>query len=77
LARLNKALIKVVNKVLLYGLQFGDRLWVKRAKAKGASLALIDLDLVVIRSVRWKYIRHYLGEYVLEFPVLIGQFLFY
>jgi len=48
LARLNKALIKVVNKVLLYSLQFGDRLWVERAKAKGAFFALIDLNLVVI-----------------------------
>jgi len=56
LARLNKALIKVVNKVLLCGLQFGNRLWVKRAKAKGTSLALIDLNLVVIQLVRRKYI---------------------
>jgi len=77
LARLNKALIKVVNKVLLYGLQFSDRLQVERAKAKGASLALINLDLIVIWLVRRKYIQRYLGEYVLEFLVLIGQFLFY
>jgi len=48
LDRLNKALIKVVNKVLLYSLQFGNRLWVKRAKAKGTSFTLINLDLIVI-----------------------------
>ena len=56
MARLNKALIKVVDKVLLYSLQFGDRLRVERAKVKGTSLTLIDLDLVVIRLVRRKYI---------------------
>ena len=77
LARLNKALIKVVNKVLLSGLQFVGRLLAKGAIAKGVFFIQLNLNLIVVRLVRREYIRYCLREYVLKFLVLVEQFLFY
>jgi hypothetical protein len=45
--------------------------------AKGAFLVWPNLDLIVVRLVRWEQVGYGLREYVLELLVSIGQFLFY
>ena len=77
LARLNKALTQVLNKILLYCLQFSNKLLVKGTKAKGVFFTLLNLNFMVIQPVRRKHIRYYFGEYVFEFLMLTEQFLFY
>ena len=77
LARLNKPLYQVINKVLLSSLQFGNRLFIEGGIAKVVFLIQLNLNLIVIRLVRQKYIRYCLREYVLKLLVPIRQFPFY
>jgi len=49
----------------------------KGAITKGVFLIWLNLNLIVIWSVRWEHIGRCLREYVLKFLVLTGQFLFY
>jgi len=72
LARLNKAFIKIVNKVLLSSLEFISRLLVEGAIAKGIFFIWLNLNLIVIRSVRREYVGCCLREYVFKFLVLVG-----
>ena len=77
LARLNKPLYQVFHNILLSSLQFGNRLFIKGGIAKDIFLIQFDLNLIVVRLVRQKYVGCYLREYVLKLSVLIGQFPFY
>jgi hypothetical protein len=44
---------------------------------KGIFFTRLNLNLIIIWSVKWKYIKYCLKEYVFKFLILIGQFLFH